>query len=1478
MLLDSGFSGFAVVGALTLERHLDKFLSVKDVKSLSKCSYTFGAGKQYSPVKTVLAKHPKFSKEIRIDVVEGQLPFLLGRAFLRTHRGVLDFRKDTSSLNGIKSNGAHQVPLSSLGGEEPDSKHRVSFNGETANQASDLPTSNVSSSDTPPDPSKMDQSKSDLDQSATKGKESVSESCGGVTEVYTGSMKKKFQFNGRHDCACCDINLYTALNADETFPEREVEDAILRAWLGSGDGTSDKQQGNGNRPPSEQLPPVRERSGNEPLLPTEKSVQLSNTFPSPIWFITSGLIRRLHMMRHSPAAKIVHFIRTAVPARAMQKQGSYPAVKDFLRNVQIFAEHVVKKCIGCTLNGTEVHRPISLSVVPPFAIGMVDTMCLDYSQRWYALVVSDLGTGMCWAYPITGRYPPDGPAVFATYITDYAAAYGPHKVVVTDRDAIFSGNEATLLWQQLGVERDSTGSFAHFSLGAVERKIGMFRWAIDRIRVETPPRTMQAWKVVLSTIGNQFFNEEDMSKTTPSMRVFGRSTSLLRNVLTDTLVTATGENEHLEAAENALKVYQEAKADRKLRRMLATKLPKGLDTPVFPKGKRVAVYRENVGSRGPNYTGPASVIGFEPVQQKYILEENGGFKYVDRVHVREWPENDPADLRELATTTPAPISQESAPDEEMQLTGSHPMDRVDPPSAAPRPEGLDVRSLIHDPTVPDQRKDVTCGRCLGRNQKHAHLREPGCLEYKPDDPKSWSNELKLAHGYSHLVDPNYKRRGGGKSSGALKDDARQLSKNKSQDFDRMKHLSAEQRQAELLAEHGVMFADGVVVAGDVVATMSTRASTRRNRKQKQLAANAASQTEPLRFDALTAEHLAEVMLLASDLQNEVAENLDFVESQLESVYLTTPDGDVDVSESKYLYRWEDLSAEQQKTAYLKAISAYDQYKSWNRGTELTDHQMKELRKTSKNEVTCMDCTLVRDAKIKEKKLVGKVRIAPRGFKDTSFKSQFYSTSPTVSSISIRICELIGMMLGLTSWIFDVSDAFFSGEELREDEVIYIKLPEEILRMEQENGLGGDPSKPWRRLRREVPGCRGASSSWFRVLTKKLESWGYEQTTTDSALFVKREAGRVVGILPIHVDDGKLRATEKEAKWLFQKFKEDSQITLSSIEKQNFGEPVEFCGLQYVEDKTGTTINQDLYVKNKLEHLDVTHLRSTDPEKFLEGQDVKTYGTTVGRLIWLLPTQLKQGFEISFLSRYRAYPRTKHFRRIAAVVKAIKSEPGRIFLPRFHQNAPLRIITIVDAAQGEEADSPLKTRDHQCVMTLLCSTVKPDQDSLPPGSQCMCGIISYSSSGVSRVSHASFDFEAIAAVSSIDLLVNVKELVGEVILCNCPPLREKGKRLEWRNQLAPTELHTDSMGLVKATRLGLVQSLTSRRRRDVLDLRDCLSSGDISTVLHVDGKTNPADTGTKKSDRTQEALPILLGIAQRGLYFPHPSSDYLKTFT
>ena len=77
----------------------------------------------------------------------------------------------------------------------------------------------------------------------------------------------------------------------------------------------------------------------------------------------------------------------------------------------------------------------------------------------------------------------------------------------------------------------------------------------------------------------------------------------------------------------------------------------------------------------------------------------------------------------------------------------------------------------------------------------------------------------------------------------------------------------------------------------------------------------------------------------------------------------------------------------------------------------------------------LDTTVVRVAKIKNNETIGKVRYATRGYRDQTELSRFYSTAPTVSAISVRIFEILGMRLRLSSFLLDVSDAFYCGEYL-----------------------------------------------------------------------------------------------------------------------------------------------------------------------------------------------------------------------------------------------------------------------------------------------------------------------------------------------------------------------------------------------------------------------------------------------------------------
>ena len=1519
VMVDSGFSGEAVVGEEWLQRNAHKFKAVKKLGKRSRATYTFGAGVPIRPVDSARITHSRFGN-IRVDVVPGKLPFLVGRRLLRAKGVKLDFEKDVLEINGKKSKSAHKIVLSSLDDGEPARKHSGTLDCGAKEVACNQNPGKADGSASSTGTAQLDQSQSYRGKGGESGPGRLT--CVGrdclcdltVEEISTVEMgkrnvkPKKTYVAANHDRASMDFNVYSALSElKETYPEREVEEAIIRGWT-----TAPLKDAVERTRPVEitgDLPALRDRSGHEPVLETKRAEALFADFPSPVWFLKTGFLRILHKIRHSPADKMKQFIVAAIPDKAKRQMGSYPDVKTFIENVGRFCEAVVKKCLGCALNGKKVSRPISISVIQPFTVGMVDTFVLDYEKRWYALCVVDLGTGMCWGYVIRDRFPPDAHACYTTYLVRYASVFGPHLQVIADRDSIFSGIEATNLWQELGVDRESTGSFAHFSLGSAERHIGMFRWALDRIRVENPPNSLIGWDVALASIGNQFFNEPDFSGTTPSQRVSGRSTSLLRNALQDTLVTGNlNTNEHIEIAERAREVYTHAKADRRLRKLLNSHLPKGSDQPAYPDGTKVAYYREVPGTRESRWHGPAWIVGGITPTGLYSLVENGRQHYVDRIHVRLWTAVDETPLLPLDPNQPRPAPTEA--NAEWRASGTHPMDRIpghplDPGGVAP-----DFGQLIHDPIeqkrIEASRPEVTCRRCLGLNQKKSHKWAPGCLKYKPDDQKTWSKKL-LRLFEQGKFDPNAPTAGRVQSRGGKENQPpnKPAAENATPappapaapaPWWAAPPAAALPREAfEAAMNESLRLGDAMAaereLRGTVVglkAELDQKVTVAKNISQKKRKAMKKLQQMQESLTALDEDYLA--ILTKSKLENNYEEDLRYIERQLESVYmaqqnadLRNDDAEIDKAgnESKYLYKWEDLSKQKQEIAFKKAISAYDNHRSWFRGSELTEEEFKkkraEMKRTKNIEVVGLDCTIVRDAKIKNGEVIGKVRIAPRGFRDHTEKAKWFSTSPTVSSVCVRISELLGMMWRLKSWIFDISDAFFSGQVLHEDEYIYIKLPREVIEVD-----GGDPNRPWRRLRREVPGCKGASSSWFRTLTAKLEKLGFEPMTTDQALFVKREkvkdgSSKVVAILPVHVDDGKLRATKKIADWFFEELRKDKDIALSTVEEQVMGKEVEFTGMTFIERENGEEVHQDVYIKNKLQNVDATGLRNLKPEDYLPNADTKVYGTCIGRLIWLLPTQLKHSYEIAYLSRYRAYPRVKHMRRVATVIKSIKADPQRIFLPRFHPNSPLKLIAIVDAGAGEEADEPLKTRDHQCVATVLAAPTVEGADSMMPGQDVIAGLLSMSSGGVSRVSHASFDFEAISAVSSLDLIVNLRELVGEITNSVCPNRRNVRLRQQWHANLPPCELHSDSMGLVKACRIGLTPSLASRRRRDILDIRDCLNQGDLSMMLHIDGKTNPADVGTKPNARTAESMKTLLRLIHEGRYYAHQSQDHTRTF-
>ena len=170
------------------------------------------------------------------------------------------------------------------------------------------------------------------------------------------------------------------------------------------------------------------------------------------------------------------------------------------------------------------------------------------------------------------------------------------------------------------------------------------------------------WEIVLQIVANCLNNEKDASGTTPSYRVFGRDTSRLKSALSDTPTSSSVSHEFLERAERIRKVYQQAKADRRLHRLLVAQSLGGTTDEIYESRTLGAIWRERSGARQLAYQGFNSGIQFrEPVPC-------GPRRF--RSHVRLWPEQ----TSELGgvETRPDPRALGG-----LQVPG-HPADEVEP--------------------------------------------------------------------------------------------------------------------------------------------------------------------------------------------------------------------------------------------------------------------------------------------------------------------------------------------------------------------------------------------------------------------------------------------------------------------------------------------------------------------------------------------------------------------------------------------------------------------------------------------------------------------------------------------------------------------------------------------------------------------------------------------------------------------------------
>ena len=580
------------------------------------------------------------------------------------------------------------------------------------------------------------------------------------------------------------------------------------------------------------------------------------------------------------------------------------------------------------------------------------------------------------------------------------------------------------------------------------------------------------------------------------------------------------------------------------------------------------------------------------------------------------------------------------------------------------------------------------------------------------------------------------------------------------------------------------------------------------------------------------------------------------EENVQSIYL-----EVSMSVDSQTHTWDDLTEGQKLEAMRAAVSAYDKFEAWDRNSDMTQEEFNAYRKAHPNLTFVVeDITVVRGAKADPHKpgvLKGKIRIAPRRFNDRTWESVVYSTSPTVSQSSVRQSDVHGMRAGLLQIEIDFSDAFFQTFPISffhgGERVVVIKVTDGDLIP------GASKQNPvYRRLLKETPGCKNAGRRWYSRISQILtEFGGYSLASFDKSYFIKFDTdGKLCGLIPLHVDDAKCRLTAAEfefLKVLFQKH----ELVLNYFRIVPLGTEVEFCGYQFLESEEGIEIHQRPYIERKLQQLPKI---SSKAEDALDSQHLGFYGKAVGQLIWILPSNPRDAYEITFLSRFRTCANVGLYKRLSQLIYKIKEKPGCIFLPRFRPQYGVKTILIGDASSGEVVPNlPVKARDHGCQLCCLA-------EATPPGEGGKVALVASHATKLGKISHSSFDSEAINNVDSLDLAININEMSTEHIFGICPSLRSEPRRSEWVANRTSCELHSDAQSFIRVVRLNLIHTLSRRRARDIEDCRVALETGDLSAYLHIAGVTNPADVGTKRHP-SPGALATLTDLAERGRYVP-----------
>ena len=438
----------------------------------------------------------------------------------------------------------------------------------------------------------------------------------------------------------------------------------------------------------------------------------------------------------------------------------------------------------------------------------------------------------------------------------------------------------------------------------------------------------------------------------------------------------------------------------------------------------------------------------------------------------------------------------------------------------------------------------------------------------------------------------------------------------------------------------------------------------------------------------------------------------------------------------------------------------------------------------------------------------KAMLVAKGFSQKEGVDYNEIFSPVVKHTSIRVILALVASYNLELDQMDVKTAFLHGLL---DEEIFMKQPEGYEVTGKENMVC--------LLKKSLYGLKQSPRQWYLRFDSFVVSKGYQRSSYDSCVYLKKESTGNYIYLLLYVDDMLIVSNDVEA------IKRLKQVLSSEFEMKDLGEAKRILGMDIVRDRTKGIIhlNQGSYVEKVLKrfnmfnakpvstpiagHFKLSSDQSPSSEEEYKFMSNVLYANATGSLMYAMVCSRPDiAYGASLVSRFMGNPGKEHWMAVKWMFRYLKrtSDIGLRFSKSETDNNP--ITGYVDADYAGDIDKRRSITGY--IFTLYDN------------------VVSWKANLQSVVALSTTESEYIALTEAIKEAIWLKGFVEEL----------EGKELK-------TEVMCDSQSAICLSKNQSFHERTKHIDVRLHFIRDIIAKGVIQ-VRKISTEDNPADMLTK----------------------------------